>query len=73
MSSRKTSAAVSDDASFISGETASTQFLLLLGDFIYADVPVYFGDYEEAYRRLYRRTYASPSFRKIYENLRTSS
>ncbi|CAA7270163.1 unnamed protein product [Cyclocybe aegerita] len=47
----------------------STDFLLFLGDFIYADVPVYIGDDKEAYRRLYRRNYASPSFRKIYEQL----
>lgn len=48
------------------------KFMLFLGDFIYADVPVYFGDSEDAYLRLYRRTYASPSFRKIYEWLRAS-
>lgn len=46
------------------------KFMLFLGDFIYADVPIYFGDDEEAYLRLYRRTYASTSFRKIYEHLR---
>jgi len=50
-------------------ETAPTEFLLLLGDFIYADVPYYFGDDAEAYSRMYRRTYASPSFRKIFEKL----
>lgn len=47
-----------------------TEFLLFLGDFIYADVPLYFGDDKEAYRRLYRRNYQSPSYRKIYERLR---
>lgn len=46
------------------------EFLLTLGDFIYADVPAYFGDSVEAYQRLYRRMYASPSFRKVYERLR---
>jgi alkaline phosphatase D len=46
------------------------EFLLFLGDFIYADVPLYFGDDKEAYRRLYRRNYLSNSFRKIYERLR---
>lgn len=51
------------------GEVPPTEFLLLLGDFIYADVPYYFGDDKEAYSRLYRHTYASPSFRKIYEKL----
>lgn len=50
-----------------------TSFLLFLGDFIYADVPVYFGETLESYRRLYRRNYQSPSFRKIYERLRTFS
>lgn len=54
----------------VSNKAFSTEFLLFLGDFIYADVPVFFGDSTEAYRRLYRRTYASPSFRKIYEKLR---
>lgn len=49
------------------------EFLMLLGDFIYADVPLYFGDDKEAYRRLYRRNYMSKSFRKIYERLRESS
>ena len=46
------------------------EFMLFLGDFIYADVPSYFGDDKEAYRRLYRRNYASPNFRKVYEKLR---
>lgn len=49
----------------------TTEFLMFLGDFIYADVPRYFGDNQDAYRRLYRRNYASQSFRKIYERLRT--
>jgi alkaline phosphatase D len=42
---------------------------MFLGDFIYADVPFYFGDDKEAYRRLYRRNYLSESFRKVYERL----
>ncbi|KAI8998976.1 PhoD-like phosphatase-domain-containing protein [Trametes punicea] len=46
-----------------------TEFMIFLGDFIYADVPIYFGDDVEAYRRLYRRNYNSPSFRKVYERL----
>lgn len=51
--------------------TASlTKFMLFLGDFIYADVPLYFGDSQEAYRRLYRRNYHSRSFKKVYERLR---
>jgi len=50
-----------------------TDFMIFLGDFIYADVPVYFGDQQEAYRRLYRRNYQSPSFKKVYQQLRMSS
>ncbi|KAJ3814294.1 PhoD-like phosphatase-domain-containing protein [Lentinula aff. lateritia] len=49
--------------------TLPPSFLLFLGDFIYADVPIYFGNYKESYRRLYRRNYQSSSFRKIYERL----
>ncbi|KAJ6611777.1 PhoD-like phosphatase-domain-containing protein [Mycena sp. CBHHK59/15] len=45
------------------------EFLLFLGDFIYADVPTYIGDNKEAYRRLYRRNYQSKSFKKVYERL----
>ncbi|KAF7777441.1 hypothetical protein Agabi119p4_3513 [Agaricus bisporus var. burnettii] len=44
-------------------------FLLFLGDFIYADVPVYIGDKREAYRRLYRRNYQNIGFRSIYEHI----
>ncbi|CAE6426614.1 unnamed protein product [Rhizoctonia solani] len=47
------------------------EFLMMMGDFIYADVPYYFGDTIQAYRRLYRRVYASKSFRSIYERLPT--
>ncbi|KAF8758332.1 PhoD-like phosphatase [Rhizoctonia solani] len=47
------------------------EFLMMMGDFIYADVPYYFGDTIQAYRRLYRRVYASKSFRRIYERLPT--
>ncbi|KAL0578425.1 hypothetical protein V5O48_003575 [Marasmius crinis-equi] len=46
-----------------------TDFMLFLGDFIYADVPLYAGNDRESYRRLYRRNYNSPSFRKVYEKL----
>ncbi|KAI0253905.1 PhoD-like phosphatase-domain-containing protein [Lactifluus subvellereus] len=46
-----------------------TEFMLFLGDFIYADIPVYHGDSKHAYRRLYRRNYNSPSFRRVYERL----
>ncbi|KAF9070321.1 PhoD-like phosphatase-domain-containing protein [Rhodocollybia butyracea] len=44
-------------------------FLLFLGDFIYADIPIYFGNHRDNFRRLYRRNYQSPSFKKIYERL----
>jgi alkaline phosphatase D len=49
------------------------EFMLFLGDFIYADVPMYFGDNVEAYRRFYRRNYNSDSMRKVYERLRKSA
>jgi alkaline phosphatase D len=46
------------------------KFMLFLGDFVYADVPLYFGDDTASYLRLYRRIYASPSFQKILKHLR---
>lgn len=46
------------------------EFGLFLGDFIYADVPMYFGEDAESYRRLYRRNYQSSSFRRVYEKIR---
>ena len=49
---------------------AVTDFLLFLGDLIYADVPRYIRGDEEAYRRLYRRNFQNPSFRNVYEKLR---
>lgn len=49
------------------------EFGLFLGDFIYADVPMYFGDDPESYRRMYRRNYQSTGFRKVYERLRKSN
>ncbi|TCD67645.1 hypothetical protein EIP91_012155 [Steccherinum ochraceum] len=45
------------------------EFMMFLGDFIYADVPFYFGDNQNMYRQFYRRNYQSPSFRKVYERL----
>ncbi|CAK5264051.1 unnamed protein product [Mycena citricolor] len=45
------------------------EFMLLLGDFVYSDIPTYVGDNKEAYRRLYRRNYQSHSFKAIYERL----
>lgn len=50
--------------------SSPAEFMLFLGDFVYADVPYYFGDNLDSYRRLYRRTYQSPSFRRLYERLR---
>ncbi|KAF9792298.1 hypothetical protein BJ322DRAFT_33430 [Thelephora terrestris] len=49
--------------------SAPAEFMLFLGDSVYADVPYYFGDNLDAYRRLYRRIYQSPSFRRVYERL----
>jgi len=48
-------------------------FMLFVGDFIYADVPTWGGGNLEWYHRLYKRVYASPSFRKVYEKLRKST
>ncbi|KAJ2753035.1 hypothetical protein IWQ56_006660, partial [Coemansia nantahalensis] len=38
---------------------------LFMGDFIYADLPMYFGPSASDYRRLYRRVYAAPSTRRL--------
>lgn len=62
-----------DNTTAIDAAAPPTEFMLFLGDFIYADVPMYFGDNLEAYRRFYRRNYQSPSFRKVYERLRECS
>ena len=59
-----------NDADSSVDEKPPTEFMLFLGDFIYADVPMYWGDDAEAYRRFYRRNYNSPSMRKVYERLR---
>lgn len=61
------------DATLPATYPSQADFMLFLGDFIYADVPIYIGDDKEAYRRLYRRNYNSDSFRKIYERLRKAS
>jgi len=45
-----------------------TEFMLFLGDFIYADVPWGVQTLSH-YRSLYRRMFASPSVRKVYESL----
>jgi alkaline phosphatase D len=46
------------------------EFMILAGDAVYADVPHYGGDDLEAYRKLYRRSFSSPSYRRVYEKLR---
>jgi alkaline phosphatase D len=61
---------IEQDKSEVIPLSSQAEFLLFLGDFIYADVPMYIGDNKEAYRRLYRRNYLSDSFRKLYEKLR---
>ncbi|KAJ2798853.1 hypothetical protein H4R20_004666 [Coemansia guatemalensis] len=38
---------------------------MFMGDFIYADVPLYFGPDAEDYRRLYRQVYAAPSSQRL--------
>lgn len=48
-------------------------FMLFVGDFIYADLPNWGGGNLERYHQLYKRVYASPSFRKVYEKLRKST
>ena len=47
--------------------------MLFVGDFIYADIPNWGGGNLERYHQLYKRVYASPSFRKVYEKLRKST
>ncbi|KAI0340220.1 hypothetical protein BDW22DRAFT_450134 [Trametopsis cervina] len=68
MDSPATPEATSEESSSDSLDPPA-EFLMFLGDFIYADVPFYFGDDAEHYRRLYRRNYQSESFRKVYERL----
>ncbi|ESK85963.1 alkaline phosphatase family protein [Moniliophthora roreri MCA 2997] len=58
-----------DDKLNVTEVKPDVEFMFFLGDFIYADVPVYTGKDQESYRRLYRRNYQSPSFRKVYERL----
>jgi alkaline phosphatase D len=47
----------------------SAQFMLFLGDFIYADVPQRFGKSAEEYRMQYRQVYASPDWASVAQNL----
>ncbi|CAJ2507882.1 Uu.00g090680.m01.CDS01 [Anthostomella pinea] len=45
------------------------QFMLFLGDFIYVDVPIQFGQSTEDYRQKYRQVYASPDWPAVGQNL----
>lgn len=67
--SENATAASNTSVALSTEEVGPAEFMLFLGDFIYADVPMYFGDNLESYRRLYRRNYQSPSMRKVYEKL----
>jgi alkaline phosphatase D len=66
-------------ATSIFGKAAGTasqmtpDFMLFVGDFIYADLPNWGGGNLERYHQLYKRIYASPSFRTVYEKLRKST
>ncbi|KAF8311551.1 hypothetical protein DL93DRAFT_2060834 [Clavulina sp. PMI_390] len=52
-------------------EEVETEFMILLGDFIYADVPRKPRDDKELFRSAYREVYASDDFRNVYERLPT--
>ncbi|KAJ2305770.1 hypothetical protein IWW55_001768 [Coemansia sp. RSA 2706] len=43
----------------------SLDLIMFMGDFVYADVPLYFGPEAEDYRRLYRQVYAAQSSRRL--------
>jgi alkaline phosphatase D len=45
------------------------QFMLFLGDFIYVDVPRWWGKGTEDYRQKYRQVYASPEWATVGQNL----
>lgn len=47
----------------------NAQFMLFLGDFIYADVPRYWGKSVSHYRQKYRQVYASPDWPAVGQNL----
>lgn len=47
----------------------NAQFMLFLGDFIYSDVPRYWGKSAEDYRQKYRQVYASPDWNAVGQNL----
>ncbi|KAK3902834.1 hypothetical protein C8A05DRAFT_43817 [Staphylotrichum tortipilum] len=47
----------------------NAQFMLFLGDFIYADVPRYWDKSVAYYRQKYRQVYASPDWPSVGQNL----
>jgi alkaline phosphatase D len=47
----------------------NAQFMLFLGDFIYADVPRYWDKSADYYREKYRQIYASPDWPAVGQNL----
>ncbi|KAL2268582.1 hypothetical protein VTJ83DRAFT_3428 [Remersonia thermophila] len=47
----------------------NAQFMLFLGDFIYADVPRYWDKSVSYYRQKYRQVYASPDWPAVGQNL----
>jgi alkaline phosphatase D len=49
--------------------TLNAQFMLFLGDFIYADVPRYWSQDVSYYRQKYRQIYASPDWPAVGQNL----
>ncbi|CAK7265271.1 hypothetical protein SEPCBS119000_001425 [Sporothrix epigloea] len=49
--------------------TLGAQFMLFLGDFIYVDVPRWWGKSVSDYRQKYRQVYASPDWSPIAQNL----
>ncbi|KAL1876593.1 hypothetical protein VTK73DRAFT_9257 [Phialemonium thermophilum] len=49
--------------------TLGAQFMLFLGDFIYVDVPRFWGKDIEDYRAKYRQVYASPDWPAVGQNL----
>ncbi len=49
--------------------TLNAQFMLFLGDFIYVDVPRWWGTAVSDYRQKYRQVYASPDWKPIAQNL----
>ncbi|KAK0727334.1 PhoD-like phosphatase-domain-containing protein [Lasiosphaeria miniovina] len=47
----------------------NAQFMLFLGDFIYVDVPRWWGKEVSDYRQKYRQVYASPDWQAVAQNL----